>query len=63
MKRLVKSTKSGVFCVKCDGLIPVGTSRFIDGGMHYHFNCTTKADVKREVETESFITWLLNKIK
>lgn len=58
MKQLIKSRKTGVFCVKCDGLIPANTSRFVDGGMHYHFNCTTK----QRSGDRGFIVWLLNKI-
>ena len=56
--RLVKSKKTGVFCIKCDGLIPVDTSRFIEGDMHYHFNCTDEED-----DQGTFIEWVLDRIK
>ena len=46
MKRLVRSTKTGIFCTQCDKSIPVNTSRIIDGGMHSHYECLNKLKLK-----------------
>lgn len=61
MKELVRSTLTGISCIKCDNIIPTKELRFVDSSMHYHFNCTTRADVKRQVEDNSF--YLINKFK
>jgi hypothetical protein len=45
MKRLVRSTKTGIFCTQCDKSIPVNTSRIIDGGMHSHYECLNKGKI------------------
>ena len=46
MKRLVRSTKTGIFCTQCDKSIPVNTSRIIAGGMHSHYECLNKLKLK-----------------
>lgn len=63
MKRLVKSRKSKISCAMCGNIIPVGTDRIIENGLHRHFMCTTRADVKRQVEDNSFWRNLINKFK
>ena len=49
MKRLVRSTKTGIFCTQCDKSIPVNTSRIIDGGMHSHYECLNKLKLKEDI--------------
>ena len=58
MKRLVRSTKTGIFCIQCDKLIPVNTSRIIDGQMHNCLGCVNKTKPAKISTFGRVISWI-----